>query len=143
MCYTISRGKEGNEMENRYHKEVGFDRQHQQDLIDLIHKFNEVKRYGRTKHAFHRLNERFDYVDILNYLANKVEFHYGQVFEYYVKEESNLISKICFKIEYRTSPYAVQDLILVLTRAKDIVTLYINSTGDNHSTLKRELYTEV
>jgi len=130
-------------MESRYHKEVGFDKEHQQDLIDLIHKFNEVKRYGRTKHAFHRLNERFDYSSILNYLANKVEFHYGQVFEYYVNEESNLISKLCFKIEYRTSPYETQDLILVLTRRKDIVTLYINNTGDNHSTLKRELYTEV
>lgn len=130
-------------MEKRYHKEVGFNKEHQQDLIDLIHKFNEVKRYGRTTHAFHRLNERFDYSSILNYLANKVEFNYGQVFEYYVKEESNLISKICFKIEYRTSPYEVQDLILVLTRKKDIITLYINKTGDNHSTLKRELYTAV
>jgi hypothetical protein len=130
-------------MEKRYHKEVGFDKSHQQDLIDLIHKFNEAKRFGRTTHAFHRLNERFDYVSILNYLANEVEFDYGQVFEYYVKEESNLISKICFKIEYRTSPYEVQDLILVLTRKKDIVTLYINSTGDNHSTLKRELYATV
>ena len=130
-------------MENRYHKEVGFDQDHQQQLIDLIHKFNEVKRYGRTKHAFHRLNERFDSRRILHYLTNKVEFHYGQVFEYYVKQESNLISKICFKIEYRTSPYETQDLILVLTRQKDIVTLYINASGDNHSTLKRELYTEV
>ena len=130
-------------MENRYHKEVGFDKEHQQDLIDLIHKFNDVKRFGKTKHAFHRLHERFDYSGILNYLANKVEFNYGQVFEYYVKKESNLISKICFKIEYRTSPYEVQDLILVLTRDKDIVTLYINATRDNHSTLKRKLYTEV
>ena len=130
-------------MENRYHKEVGFDKNHQQDLIDLIHKFNSEKRFGRTTHAFHRLNERFDYVGILNYLANKVEFHYGQVFEYYVKKESNLISKICFKIEYQTSPYQTQDLILVLTRAKDIVTLYINATGDNHRTLKTELYTKV
>jgi hypothetical protein len=130
-------------MENRYHKEVGFDQDHQQDLIDLIHKFNGTKRYGRTKHAFHRLNERFDYISILNYLANKVEFHYGQVFEYYVKQDSNLISKVCFRIEYPTSPYETQDLILVLTRQKDIVTLYINTTDDNHRTLKRELYTEV
>lgn len=141
MCYTISNGEEGNEMENRYHKEVGFDKKHQQQLIDLLHKFNETKRYGRTTHAFHRLNERFDYVSILNYLANKVEFHYGQVFEYYTDKE--VISKICFKIEYRTSPYETQDLILVLTRDKDIVTLYINASGDNHSTLKRQLYTEV
>ena len=130
-------------MEKRYHKEVGFDKEHQQDLIDLIHKFNKVKRYGRTIHAFHRLNERFDYNNILNYIANKVEFHYGQVFEYCVNDVSNLISKICFKIEYRTSPYKTHDLILVLTRQKDIVTLYINSSEDNHSTLKRELYITV
>lgn len=128
-------------MIKRYHKEVGFSTEHQQQLIDLVISFNENKRYGRTKHSFHRLNERFDYISILNYLANKVNFNLGQIFEYYTEDEK--ICKICFKIEYRTNPYEIQDLILVLTSKKDIVTLYINSTGDNHSTLKRELYTTV
>lgn len=128
-------------MIKRYHKEVGFDKAHQQQLIDLVISFNESKKYGRTKHAFHRLNERFDYISILNYLANKVEFNFGQIFEYYTDDEK--VCKICFKIEYRTSPYETQDLILVLTNKKDIVTLYINASGYNHKTLKRELYTEV
>jgi len=128
-------------MEKRYHKEVGFPKEYQQDLIDLTFKFNDTKKYGRTKHAFHRLNERFDYVSILNYLANKVEFNFCQIFEFYTDE--NVITKVCFKIEYRTSPYEVQDMIIVLTPSKDIITLYINTTGDNHKTLKRGLYTEV
>lgn len=128
-------------MENRYHKKVGFNKKHQQDLIDLTFKFNDTKVYGKTKHAFNRLNERFDYIDILNYLANEVVFNFGQIFEYYTEEDK--ITKVCFKIEYRTSPYETQDLILVLTPSKDIITLYINASGDNHKTLKRESYTTV
>lgn len=128
-------------MENRYHKNTGFDKKHQQDLIDLTFKFNDTKTYGKTNHAFHRLNERFDYISILNYLANKVIFNIGQIFEYYTEEDK--ITKICFKIEYQTNPYETQDLILVLTPNKDIITLYINATGDNHKTLKQELYTTV
>ena len=125
----------------RYHKAIGFPKEYQQELIDLISKFNETKKYGRTGHAHHRLNERFDYINILNYLANKVKFNYEQVFEFYA--DKKVINKICFKIDYPTSPYESQDLILVLTRDKAIITLYINAKGDNHATLKKELYTEV
>ena len=92
-----------------------------------------------TESGIQQLLDKFR--NVINYLANKVSFNYGQIFEYYT--EDNKVSKICFKIEYRTSPYTVQDLIIVLTNKKDIVTLYINATGDNHSTLKRELYTTV
>lgn len=124
-------------MIKRYHKEVGFDKEHTQQLIDLVISFNETKKYGRTKHAFHRLNERFDYINILNYLANKVEFNFSQIFEYYTDGEA--VCKVCFRITYKTS----EDLIIVLTNKKDIVTLYVNAVGDNHKTLKTELYEKV
>ena len=122
----------------RYHKEVGFPEVHLSRLAELNEKFNSGKRFGRTKHAFHRLNQRFDYASILNYLANKVKFDVENVFEFYV--DNDVIQKVCYKIEYPTTPYETQDLILVLTKDKAIVTLYINATGDNHKTLKRELY---
>jgi hypothetical protein len=63
------------------------------------------------------------------------------VFEYYTDKE--VITKVCFKIEYRTSHYEVQDLILVLSREKNIVTIYMNDTGDNHKTLNPSAYTKV
>jgi len=125
----------------RYHKNIGIPKVHLDRLEMLNEKFNSSKRYGRTKHAFHRLNERFDYISILNHLANKVKFSVKNVFEIYVDNE--VIQKVCYKLDYKVSPYESQDLILVLTKDKAIVTLYLNAKGDNHITLKKELYTEV
>ena len=125
----------------RYHKEIGIPEVHLGRLAELNEKFNSSKRFGRTTHAFHRLNQRFDYVRILNHLANNVEFKAEDVFEIYV--DNDVVQKVCYRLEYRTSPYETQDLILVLTKDKAIVTLYINANGDNHKTLKKELYTTI
>ena len=125
----------------RYHRELGIPEVHLKRLEELNVKFNSDKRFGRTKHAYHRLNQRFDYLTILTHLANKVEFKVEDVFEIYV--DNNVIKKVCYKIDYKVSPYESQDLILVLTKDKAIVTLYVNAKGDNHSTLKKELYTTV
>ena len=125
----------------RYHRDLGIPEVHLKRLESLNEKFNSSKRFGRTTHAFHRLNQRFDYVSILNHLANKIVFKVEDVFEIYV--ENDVVQKVCYKIDYRTSPYESQDLILVLTKDKAIVTLYINAKGDNHKTLKKELYTQI
>lgn len=119
----------------RYHKDVFFPEEHHQRLNELVEKFNSKKRFGRTDHAVDRLKERFDYIGILNFLANNIKFRFENIFEYYVNENKKIV-KICFKLHYD----AVRDLIIILTANKDIVTLYVNNKGDNHKTLKKELY---
>jgi len=121
----------------RYHRELGIPEVHLKRLEELNAKFNSGKRFGRTSHAFERLNQRFDYLSILDYLANKVEFKAEDIFEVYVDNEA--VQKVCYRLDYENG----QDLILVLTKDKAIVTLYINVKGDNHSTLRKELYNTI
>lgn len=122
---------------NRYHKDIRFPEAYQQRLKELTEKFNSPKRFGRTNHAFDRLRERFNYLGILNFLANNVRFDVEDIFEFYADDKR--VDRVCYKLNYDES----QDLIIILTANKDIVTLYTNSKGDNHKTLKRELYTTV
>ncbi len=43
---------------------------------------------------------------------------------------------VCYRAHYKGSV----DIILVLSQSKSIITIYINEVGDNHYTLKNELY---
>jgi len=45
--------------------------------------------------------------------------------------------KICYRIPYTE---AGLDIILVISEDKEIITIYINSIGDNHETLRKNLY---
>jgi len=125
----------------RYHRDLGIPEVHLKRLEVLNEKFNGTKKLGRTTHAFHRLNQRFDYISILNHLANKVMFKVEDIFEIYV--DNGVIQKVIYRIDYKVNSYESQDLILVLTKDKAIVTLYLNDKGDNHLTLKKKLYTTV
>jgi len=121
----------------RYHKDLGFPKVHLKRLEELNAKYNSSKRFGRTSHAVQRLNERFDYLNILKFLAEEIRFKVEDIFEIYVENE--VVQKVCYKIDYSSW----QDLIIILTKDKAIVTLYANAKNDNHKTLKKELYQTV
>jgi hypothetical protein len=58
-----------------------------------------------------------------------------QIFEYYLTEAREP-EKICYRIPYISG----LDLVLVLSRDKCIITIYLNSREDRHETLKKEIY---
>ena len=57
------------------------------------------------------------------------------VFEFYTDSKGN-IEKLCYRITYTYK----DDIILVVSNTKNIVTIYLNSVEDNHTTLKEHLY---
>lgn len=118
----------------RYHKNICFPSQYTSQLMDLTNKFNSQKYFKYTTHANDNFKNRFDYMNILQFLKDSIYFKYEDVFEYYI--DNDKIVKACFKIHYNE----FKDLIIVLSDSKAIVTLYLNNKGDNHSTLKHELY---
>ena len=118
----------------RYHKIIYFPSQYDNELKRITDSFNNNKKFNHTNHAFFNLKNRFDYHSILEFLANKITFKIEDIFEYYIEDDK--IIKLCYKMPYNEG----QDLIIVLSDKKAIVTLYINNKGDNHKTLKNELY---
>ena len=118
---------------NRYHIKLGFDQSHIKGLQDITEQLNN-RDFSYSDHCLDNLKYRFiDLKGILLFIKG-IELRAEHIFEYY--EENGKIIKLCYRITYNN----LQDIILVVTSEKKIVTIYINSVGDNHITLKKELY---
>lgn len=119
---------------NRYHIKLGFN--HISQLKDLTEQLN-LKNWTYSEHCLDNLKYRFiDLKGILLFIKD-IKLKAENIFEYY--EENEKIIKLCYRITYND----LQDIILVITPDKKIVTIYINSIGDNHITLKKELYKNI
>ncbi|MHA1382053.1 MAG: hypothetical protein ACTSRG_27085 [Candidatus Helarchaeota archaeon] len=118
----------------RFHKNICFPKEYDSQLNDLTSLFNENKAFKRSSHGISQLKIRFNLLDILNFLNEKIYFNTNDIFEYYIK--NNNIIKVCYKMEYDS----FNDIILVLSNEKAIITIYINSKKDNHKTLNKALY---
>jgi hypothetical protein len=90
-----------------------------------------------TRHSIDNIKYRaIDLEGLLLFIRGlKLETKY--IFEYYINDLTNEPEKVCYRIPYLK---AGNDLILVMDRNKSIVTIWLNSCDDKHSTLKRELY---
>lgn len=118
----------------RYHKDISFPTDHQEQLKGVNAIFNNGDSFIKTTHGIDRL-DRFRLIEVLTFLSS-VRFSVKDIFEYYINEH-NIITKVCYRLKYNDS----EDLIIVLGREKTMITMYLNNTSDSHSTLKRELYT--
>jgi len=120
---------------NRYHIKTGFDPKHISQLKELTEQLN-CKDWLYSEHCLDNLKYRIiDLKKILIFIKNSI-LNYSQVFEYYSEQD---IIKICYRLNYNN----LQDIILVLTPDKKIITIYINSVDDKHITLKTELYNKI
>jgi len=114
----------------RYHKNVYF--KHDTELKAFNARLNE-KNWKYSIHALDNLKCRaIDNMSILKFIKD-IELKETDIFEYYSID--NDIQKACYRIEYIYS-----DIILIVSKQKCIITIYLNSKNDNHNTLKTELY---
>ena len=118
---------------NRYHIKIGFEPKHISQLRELTEQLN-LKNWSYTEHCIDNLKFRaVDLEGILRFIKG-IELNPSQIFEFYT--DSDIIVKVCYRITYNN----LQDIILIITPDKKIITIYINSANDLHDTLKKELY---
>jgi hypothetical protein len=118
---------------NRYHIKIGFEPKHISQLKELTEQLN-YKNWLYSNHCIDNLKFRaVDLEGILLFIKG-IELILSQIFEFYT--DSDIIVKVCYRIGYNN----LQDLILVITPDKKIITIYMNSKEDLHFTLKKELY---
>ena len=119
----------------RYHKEVYFPIDQQKDLKTFTDRINQLN-YIPTSHCLDNLKHRvIDIEGILNFIKY-TELDISQIFEYYT--QGNQIEKVCFRI-----PYQGNDIILILSNFKQIITIYLNDKDDIHITLNKQLYQSI
>jgi hypothetical protein len=119
---------------NRYHIKVYTKPEDLKKIEDLTIFLNQ-KDFGYTAHCLDNLKHRaIDLEGLLRFIKG-VELTADQIFEYYILDNGD-IEKVCFRIAYMND----LDLILVLNKDKEIITIYLNSAEDKHETLKKEIY---
>lgn len=118
---------------NRYHIKFGFDQSHIKRLQDITEQLND-REFSYSSHCLDNLKFRFIDLEGVLLFIKGINLKSEQIFEYY-SEDKNIV-KLCYRIGYNN----LQDIILVITPEKKIITIYINSANDLHDTLKKELY---
>jgi len=118
---------------NRYHIKLGFEAEHISQLKELTEQLNN-RDFSYSDHCLDNLKYRFIDLKSILFFIKGIELRAEHIFEYY--EENGKIIKLCYRINYNS----LQDIIIVLTPEKKIVTIYLNSNNDSHLTLKKELY---
>jgi len=116
----------------RYHKKIYFPVQDTEDLKSIVDDLNN-QNFSFSSHCLDNIKYRTNDIERVLNTVNNTVLSYNQVFEYYKAQN---IEKICFRLQFNED----NDIILVLSSDKNIITIYFNSTIDNHETLKAELY---
>ncbi len=124
----------------RYHVKTGFMPEDKLLISQETEALNSLN-FKWTAHSLDNLKHRvIDTQALLMYIKN-TKLEAGQVFEFYKSEivtYKGYIEKICYRL-----PWNNLDVILVLDSEKTIITIYLNSKEDLHSTLNESLYTKV
>ncbi len=119
----------------RYHKAVYTEPGHWKILEARTEELNRLN-WQYTEHCLDNVKSRaVDLEGLLRFIKG-VELKAGRIFEYYLDDRGEPI-KMCYRIEYIK---AGLDIILVVGRNKQIITIYLNSKNDLHYTLRKELY---
>ena len=119
----------------RYHKNVFFPVYAQDKLTGLCYKLNFLQ-WQYTPHCIDNLKTRvIDLEQLLYFIKTDLKLNSDDVFEFYTDAKGN-IEKLCLRVLYNKNI----DIILVISNTKNIITIYINSSCDNHNSLRKNLY---
>lgn len=118
---------------DRYHIKTGFNLAHISLLKELNNKLNCLE-WKYTNHCIDNLKDRAINIKDVLYFIKNLSLKENNIFEYYAIK--NKIIKACYRVNYNK----YNDIILVLDEDKRIITIYLNSSNDNHVTLKKYLY---
>ena len=116
----------------RYHRKIYF------PDIEKLKKLNSSfigKSFSYSRHAIDTMKYRHtDTQKILQYIKD-TELNADDIFEYYKNDNGDIV-KVCYRISYTQN----NDIILVVSSQKNIVTVYTNEKNDDHVTLNGGIY---
>jgi hypothetical protein len=122
---------------NRYHKDVYIPDEDRKTLADFTDVLNTLK-WQYSGHCTDNLKMRYIGLTEVLIFIKGVTLQASGIFEYY-KDEAGHITKACYRLKYT----AGIDIILILSDVKNIITIYTNTSDDDHVTLDKNLYVKI
>lgn len=117
----------------RYHKKVYYPITAEAELTKLCKKLN-IEKWQYSRHCIDNLKYReLNLQKLLLYVKDIILIE-NDIFEFYT--ENDIINKICLRLSYTDN----QDIILIISNEKNIISIYLNDKKDNHITLNKNLY---
>lgn len=120
----------------RYNKQVFFPIEHKDKLEQVNARLNGLK-YIFTNHFFKQLKQRFSDIEKIGQYLKNLKLQEVNIFEYYIDGDN--ITKVCYRIEYTSK----DDIILVLSKDKVLISIFLNAVNDNHKTLNKNQFSLV
>jgi len=118
-------------MLKRYHKKIYF------PATDKLEKLNvelNSKTWQYSQHCLEHIQYReLNLKNVLSYISG-LELQSQDIFEYYTLNDE--VVKACYRISYNKNI----DIILVVSKDKNIITIYYNSKNDKHYNLRKNIY---
>jgi hypothetical protein len=119
----------------RYHKKVYTEPEHWHKLSILTEQLNTMQ-WTHSEHCLDNIKHRIMNIEDILRFIKVIILKPEQIFEYYLDDKSQEPEKLCYRVDYTSDI----DLILVISKTKNLITIYINSKDDGHETLKTEIY---
>ena len=122
----------------RYHKKIYFP--NTENLKQFCYMLNNLN-WAYTSHSLEKVKIQTEIKDLEALLLfikhNLGKLETKNIFEFYADELGN-IEKICYRVNYSKH----NDIILVIGKNKQLITVYFNTVDDYHYTLKEYLYNQ-
>jgi hypothetical protein len=119
----------------RYHKKVYIDPKDLDRLKTFTERLNSLN-WGYSNHCLDIIKDRaIDLEGLLKFIKGFI-LDPKTIFEFYADDKTKDIIKVCYRINWQGN----NDIILVVSEDKEIITIYMNEKNDNHITLRQELY---
>jgi hypothetical protein len=118
----------------RYHKLVYIPEEHISKLQNITDILNTMQ-WAYSNHTLDNLKYRAIRIEDILYFIKSLKLLASSIFEYYTDDNGKIL-KACYRITYTDNI----DLILVISKSKEIITIYTNTKDDEHFTLDTSLY---
>ena len=120
----------------RYHRTVFYPLTHKRDLQVFCNDVN-VLEWQYSRHALDRMSGLVDMAELkgIGDYINRLRLRPDNIFEYYLDDEG-VMDRACYRVKYSLD----HDLIIIVSRNKYLVTVYLNKVDDDHITLNRGQY---
>lgn len=120
----------------RYNKQVFFPKDNQGKLEAVNEALNQ-KDYIFTKHFFEQVKTRFSDINFLGQYLKALKLQAVNIFEYYI--DGGQVVKVCYRLQYTRE----QDIILVFSKDKALISIFLNAVNDNHKTIDKKAFSTV
>lgn len=118
----------------KYHSSIGFLPCHVGEAKGLLSDL-KYRRFSFSVHSLQELGQEREAVLIGRFIKD-YQLNFDDVFE--IAIYNGRIEKIGFRLNFGEN-----DVIFILSREKEVITLWTNSAKDNHKTLNTNLYCHV